>query len=100
MTPQHPMAPIRAPIETDLAGVFAANLVRLREARGWSIRQASQGLGVAASTWSQWESGKHFPPAHLLMLLPLLFGVPICRILGDCEHCARSVLAARDTGTK
>lgn len=80
-------------IVNKLARVFAANLKRLRSEREWSIRHAASALGVAASTWSQWESGKRFPPVHILVLLPQLFELSICEIMGDCATCHRRARA-------
>jgi len=67
--------------------VFSANLVRLRRDRQWSQRVASAGLGVAESTWSQWESGSRFPPAHLLVLITTLFEVPVCGLFCSFSSC-------------
>ena len=64
-----------------LTVVFAANLRELRRQRGVSIKRAASELGVAQSTWSQWESGKRFPPGLFVELLAAYFRVPPCRLL-------------------
>jgi len=71
-----------------LAVVFAANLRALRRQRVVSLKKAASELGVAQSTWSQWESGKRFPPGIFVELLATYFQVPPCRFLAlDPKRC-------------
>jgi len=64
-----------------LATLFAGNLNTLRTERGLSMKRAAYDLGVAKSTWCQWERGDRFPPGFFLELLTKYFGVPPCRFL-------------------
>jgi len=72
-------------IKSTTARCFAQNLVRLREASGLSVKTAASKLGVAASTWSQWETGKRFPPCHLFDHIVTMFGVPPCFLLAGSQ---------------
>jgi transcriptional regulator with XRE-family HTH domain len=77
-------------IANETARFFAQNLARLRDERHMSIKTASAKLGVAESTWSQWESGKRFPPCNLLDLVSQLFDVPPCVLLSNSsDGCTR-----------
>jgi len=64
-----------------LAVLFAGNLHGLRMEKGISMKQAAADLGVARSTWCQWEQGTRLPPAFFLELLSEYFDVPSCRFL-------------------
>lgn len=64
-----------------LAGLFAGNLSVLRTERNLSVKRAAADLGVAKSTWCQWEKGNRFPPGFFLELLTEYFDVPPCRFL-------------------
>jgi DNA-binding XRE family transcriptional regulator len=72
-----------------LVNAFAHNLSDLRTEHGWSIRLAARKLGVAESTWSQWESGKRFPSPDFLNLIGLLFDVCPGMLIVDCSSCSR-----------
>ena len=50
-------------------GIFARNLTRLRQEAGLKMYAAADALGVAKSSWSQWESGKRFPNGEMLAAL-------------------------------
>jgi len=71
----------RMAIKSETGRCFAGNLVRLRQEHGLSIKVAAAKLGVAESTWSQWETGKRFPPCHLFDHIVAMFGVPPCFLL-------------------
>ena len=47
-------------------GIFARNLIRIRQESGLKMYAAADALGVSKSTWSQWESGKRFPNGEML----------------------------------
>jgi len=64
-----------------LSALFADNLNALRSERGLSIKRGAAELGVARSTWCQWEKGKRFPSGFFLGLLAEYFDVPPCRFL-------------------
>lgn len=70
-------------IESQTARCLAGNLIRLRGEHGLSIKTAAAKLGVAESTWSQWENGKRFPPRHLFDHIVSMFDVPPCVLLSD-----------------
>lgn len=78
-----PDTPARESKQPSLAQLFAGNLNALRTARGSSMKQAASELGVAKSTWSQWESGAHFTEGFFVEILAQYFGVPPCRLLAD-----------------
>jgi transcriptional regulator with XRE-family HTH domain len=73
------------------AARFADNLVYWRLKRNFSQKQAADKLGVAKSTWSQWESGKRTPSVFYLPLLGKVLEVPWCALLApdptDCLEC-------------
>ncbi len=56
---------------------YAANLRRIRKARGFKRYGAALALGVSASTWSRWESGQRFPTPPLLAGIAMLLQVPV-----------------------
>jgi len=76
---------------------FTENLLRLRKEKRFSVRTAAQKLGVAESTWSQWESGARFPNTFFFDLIAQIFGVQPCQLLrdGGCPR-AQSMCAADD----
>jgi transcriptional regulator with XRE-family HTH domain len=61
--------------------VFAYNLRQIRKRAGMKIYVAARCLGVAKSTWSQWESGKHFPTVTMLAAIAVCLNVPPCVLL-------------------
>ena len=56
---------------------YAANLRRIRKARGFKRYGAALALGVSASTWSRWEAGQRFPTPPLLAGIALLLQTPV-----------------------
>ena len=64
-------------------GCFAHNLGWWRARRNLTAKEAAQRLGVAASTWSQWESGKRVPSVAYLVLLATVLEVPACMLLSE-----------------
>lgn len=56
---------------------YAANLRRIREARGLKRYGAALELGVSASTWSRWESAQRFPTPPLLAGIAALLQAPV-----------------------
>jgi len=70
-------------IRNRTARCFSRNLVRLRAENNFSIKIAAAKLGVAESTWSQWETGKRFPPCHLFDSIVRLFCIRPCFLLFD-----------------
>ena len=71
----------------ELVNSFATNLADRRTEHGWSIRLAAKKLGVAESTWSQWESGKRFPSPNFLNLIGILFATCPGMLIVDCLRC-------------
>ena len=69
---------------------FADSLVHWRLKRHLSQKQAADKLGVAKSTWSQWESGKRTPSIFYLPLLGQVLKVPWCALLSpNPANCSR-----------
>ena len=72
-----------------LYAIFACNLKQLRQGAGLKMYAAADALGVAKSTWSQWESGKRFPSGEMLAALAVCLEVRPCALLqdmdGDCH---------------
>jgi len=87
----------------EIVRCFTKNLRRLRKERCMSIKAAAAALGVAESTWSQWESGKRFPHCDLLNLIARLFEVRPCILLSvapdECQRTGRCGNEARDCPT-
>lgn len=90
----HPAMPARKSksnaIHRDrLYATFARNLKRLRQRAGLKMYAAADALGVAKSTWSQWESGQRFPNGEMLAALADCIQVRPCVLLqdmdGDCH---------------
>ena len=84
-------------------GTFARNLAWWRTQKNLTTKEASQKLGVAASTWSQWESGLRIPSVSYLGLLATVLGVPACSFLSEdlteCSKClSRPQKCASRTG--
>jgi transcriptional regulator with XRE-family HTH domain len=72
------------------AARFPGNLAYWRLKRQLSQKQAADKLGVAKSTWSQWESGKRTPSIFYLPLLGQVLQVPWCALLSpNREICAK-----------
>ena len=68
-----------------LYAIFACNLKRLRQEAGLKMYAAADALGVAKSTWSQWESGKRFPSGEMLAALADCLQVRPCALLHDMD---------------
>lgn len=64
-----------------LYGLFARNLIRLRKEAGLKMYAAADTLGVAKSTWSQWESGQRFPAGEMLAAIADCLEVEPCVLL-------------------
>ena len=60
--------------------IFSANLRRWRTQQKYPLKHVARELGIAVSTWSQWETGKRFPPDSLLDLLAKYMRVPVCQL--------------------
>jgi transcriptional regulator with XRE-family HTH domain len=63
---------------------FGARLLAWRKSRNLSQQLAARRLGVAATTWSHWETGRRLPGARMLMLLAELTGMSLGQML--CQH--------------
>lgn len=57
-----------------------------RTEKGVKITSAAAELGVAASTWSHWESGRRFPSGSLLIELIRFTGIPVVEIFCENAH--------------
>lgn len=62
---------------------FAANLKRLRIARGLSQANIAERLGVSGPSISGWEKGRARPKEDRLAALADLLGVPVSKLLVD-----------------
>ena len=56
---------------------FAANLRRIRKAKGFKCYGAAIALGVSASTWGRWEAALRFPTPPLLAGIAALLQTPV-----------------------
>jgi DNA-binding XRE family transcriptional regulator len=63
---------------------FADNLAYWRRHLNLSQKQAAGKLGIAKSTWSQWESGKRVPSVAYVALLAEALDLPHCSIFAVC----------------
>ena len=62
-------------------GYFGRNLAFWRKERHLSEKVAAKRLGVAESTWPQWESGRRAPSVGFMPLLGLVLGLPPCALV-------------------
>lgn len=62
---------------------FAANLKRLRKAKGLSQANVAERLGVSGPSISGWEKGRARPKEDRLADLAHLLGVPVSQLLVD-----------------
>lgn len=84
-----PLAPeLREAAFAALRRTFAANLRRIRKARGFKCYGAARELGVSASTWSRWEAGERFPTPPLLAAIAALLQTPVAEFFA--AVCAES----------
>lgn len=76
--PDEPLTPgrLRAAYAA-MRRTFAANLRRIRRARGFKCYGAAIGLGVSTSTWGRWEAARRFPTPPLLAGIALLLQTPV-----------------------
>lgn len=61
-------------------------LRRWRQDRSLSQENAARQLGVAATTWSHWETGRRLPTPCLLLLLRELTGISLGSMLCENAH--------------
>ena len=66
---------------------------RWRRERDYSQENAANMLGVSATTWSHWETGRRLPTPQLLYLLRDLTGIPVGVML--CENARSCPFAKR-----
>lgn len=66
---------------TDIQAIFAANLRQWRRAKGYPIKKCAVELGVAKSTWSQWENAKRFPDHRALQDLASYLSKAPCQLI-------------------
>jgi transcriptional regulator with XRE-family HTH domain len=64
--------------------ILAANLRQWRKLRNYPLKRVAGDLDIAVSTWSQWETGKRFPPASFLDRLADYMQVAVCQLF--CPH--------------
>ena len=100
MTPSRQWRPVAAPLGAErlreayaaMRRTYAANLRRIREARGLKRYGAALELGVSASTWSRWESAQRFPTPPLLAGIAALLQTPVADFFapGDNQQADKS----------
>jgi DNA-binding XRE family transcriptional regulator len=87
----HLEVPGGPPPTVDPAKPFAASLRFWRETSGFSIKEAAEQLGVAHSTWSQWERGKRSPSVAYVSLLCQVLHISTCSLFARmpqrCRDC-------------
>lgn len=77
-------------------GVFRVRLRYWRKYRGLSTKEAAKKLGVADSTWSQWESGAHSPTVRYLEMITTALDVPLCCLFSvDVMQCPGCCVTGR-----
>lgn len=79
-----------------IAATVAANLRRLRTARGWSLEELARVSGVSRAMLNQVETGKSVPTIATLWKIAQGLGVPFQRLLAAEGEPACSVLRRRD----
>lgn len=73
-----PLSPERArEAYAAMRRTYAANLRRIRKARGHKRFGAAMGLGVSTSTWGRWEAAQRFPSPPLLAAIAAFLDTPI-----------------------
>jgi len=77
MFPSH----VEIAIGSECRSALSANLRMWRKRRGVPLKQAAGELGVAVSTWSQWEGSKRFPSDRMLILIAMYLQIPVCRLI-------------------
>lgn len=78
------MARTRKTAEEDsLNAQIGARLAGLRAARGWSLRQLADRVGLSLTHVNALESGKHMFSASLLLKLSGIFEEPVTALLGS-----------------
>ncbi|WP_179223904.1 helix-turn-helix domain-containing protein [Paenibacillus tyrfis] len=58
------------------------NLRIEREKREWTQKSISKKLGVAASTYSNWEQGNREPDLEVLIKLADIYQIPLDQLVG------------------
>ncbi len=61
---------------------FGRKIRGLRQAKGMTQEELSEILEVSKSTVSQWETGKRYPNANMLVKIVLFFKVTCNYLLG------------------
>lgn len=78
-----PGQPASVAVRFDGHANFAANLKRLRMARGLSQADVAVRLGVSGPSISGWENGRARPKEDRLADLAQILGVPVTQLLAD-----------------
>lgn len=78
MTEPNPVGRPANPADTSTdRGRFAAALRAARLAAGLTVPEAADRIGVAASTWYDWEVGRHIPPITTLAAIAAALGCAV-----------------------
>lgn len=71
-----PIAPKEAESKKALLHQVGEEIVKEREARGWSRTALASVLGVETQRLGRWERGERQPPLPILYALKEVLGVP------------------------
>ncbi|MFD7904642.1 helix-turn-helix domain-containing protein [Kitasatospora sp. NPDC059722] len=82
--------------EGSVRGVLAANLKRVRAARGLSLSELSRRAGIGKATLSQLESGTGNPTLETVFGLARVLGVPISDLVDGAPGGGVTVVRAAD----
>jgi DNA-binding XRE family transcriptional regulator len=66
---------------------FCENLIYWRRKRKLTIESAARRLGVAPSTWCQWEKGRRNPSVQTLYMIAQTLEIPACYLFDHHQHC-------------
>lgn len=67
---------------SEVKGKFAERLKRLRDARGWTLREAATELGCTLDVLSKYEIGRSEAPYWLLIRMSEVYGVSLDFLIG------------------
>lgn len=75
MTTEHPASSYNVPIFVDNSGLpmdYAQGFRQLRKAKGWSVRDLAEAVGVSPRTVENWEQGRMPSALALRLLAPIV----------------------------
>lgn len=81
-----------------IAEIFAINLKRFRETRGYTQEELAHRVGVTMPALQNWEYQKKWPKAESIDRLAKVLGVSISDLFEEPREATRSVWKAADSG--